>query len=56
MMYHTLTSDTTFLKITFYDLLLLNGINWTLDFEKSRASLILRKIFEFHKTKSKQRR
>ena len=55
-MYHTLTSDTIFSKIIFSHLLLLNGINWTLDFEMSIASLILRKkYFELHKTKSKQR-
>ena len=45
MMYHTLTSDTICLKILFSHVLLLNGINWTLEFEKSRASLILKKIF-----------
>ena len=45
MMYQTLTSDIFFSKILFSHLRLLNGINWTLDFEKSKASLILRKIF-----------
>ena len=45
MMYHTLTSDTIFSKIRVSHLLLLNGINWTREFEKSRASLILKKIF-----------
>ena len=53
-MYDTLTSDTIFSKILFSHLLLSNGINWTLDFEKLRASLILKKYSEFHKTKSKQ--
>ena len=43
MMHHTL--DTIFSKIIFFHLLLLSLINWALDFEKSRASLILRKIF-----------
>ena len=44
-MYHTLTSDTVFSKILLSHLLLLNGINWTLNFINLRASLILRKIF-----------
>ena len=34
-----------FFKKKFSRLQLLNGKNWTLDFEKSRASLILGKIF-----------
>ena len=44
MIYHTLTSDIIFSKILFSHLQLLNGINWTLEFKKSRASQILRKI------------
>ena len=44
-MSHLLMSENFFKKIIFSHLQLLNGINWTLDIEKSRASPILRKIF-----------
>ena len=41
-MYHTLTSDIISSKILFSHLQLLNGIKRSLDFKKSRDSLILR--------------
>ena len=52
MMHNTLTSDTIFSKILFSHLLLLNRINWTLDFETESFVDLKKNILSFIRPKA----